>query len=139
MTPTLTQLLASFPVALMTPLPPEAAGDFAVSRNGMIANLAGLCAHEAERGVSVRVWENGALRTLLEAAADRYPAAAPPPAEAPQDLALSALDRVNADLRRKLIDLHTAVELAGDTALNHDILRLYREMARARRLGPLGG
>ena len=139
MTPTLTQLLSSFAVALMTPLPPEASGDFAASRNGMIANLAGLCAHEAERGVPVRVWENGALRALLDRAAARYPDVAPPAAESPEDLSLSGLDRVNADLRRRLISLHAVVERAGDKALHHEILRFYREMAKARRLGPLQG
>lgn len=139
MTPTLTQLLSSFAVALMTPLPPEASGDFAASRNGMIANLAGLCAHEAERGVPVRVWENGAMRALLEKAAERYPVAAPPAADTPEDLSLSRLDQVNAILRRRLIALHEAVEAAADTAMHHDILQLYREMAQARRLGPLRG
>lgn len=139
MTPTLIQLLSGVAATLQTPLPPEAAGDFATNRNGMVATLALLCVQEAERGVPVRVWENGVMRGLLEAAAARYPVAAPPLMESPEDLTLSGLDRVNAILRRRLISLHEAVEAAGDVQLDHQILLLYRQMAEARRLAMPGG
>ena len=74
MNPSLAQLLASIPATLNTPLPPEAAGAFAASRNGMVATLMVLAAQEAESGVAVRVWENQAIFDLLQAAATRYPA-----------------------------------------------------------------
>ena len=102
----------------------------------MVGTMAMLSLQEAEKAVPVRLHENSAIHALLTAAAARYPDAAPPPPS--DELTISGLDRVNAALRRQLIALHTAVEAAGDTALHHDILRLYREMARGRRLG-LGG
>ena len=58
------------------------------------------------------------------------------------DLTWSSLDERNAQLRRLLIALHEAVEAAGDTSLDREILRLYRGMAQARRLdlpAALGG
>nr|MBA3812477.1 hypothetical protein [Caulobacteraceae bacterium] len=55
-------------------------------------------------------------------------------AGADADVALSALDLANADLRRLLIALHETVEARGDTALDAEILALYRAMAHARRL-----
>ena len=134
MNPTLAQLLASIPAPLNTPFPPEAAGAFAASRNGMVATLMVLAAQEAESGVAVRVWENQAIFDLLQAAATRYPATMPPPAETPPNLTLSQLDAVNANLRRQLIVLHIAVEAAGDKPTDHEVLQLYREMARMRRL-----
>jgi hypothetical protein len=127
MTPTLPDILMGQAVALVTPLPPEAGGDYLVGRMGMLAMLAGLAAQEAERGPAARVWENGAIRTLLAKAG-----AAPEPAD--QDLAWSALDAANADLRRALIRLHEAAEDRGDRALQIEILDLYRQMATARRL-----
>ncbi len=114
-------------VALMTPLPPEAGGDYLVGRVGMMAMLASLAAQEAERGLAARVWENDAIRTLL--------AKSGAPSEATdQNLAWSALDAVNAELRRALIRMHEMAEERGDRALQVEILDLYRQMAAARRL-----
>ena len=137
MTPSIQQLLMGVAATIATPLPPEASGDFAASRNGMVGSLAMLALQEADKAVPTRTWENGAIHALLTGAAARYPGAAPEPIGA--ELTISGLDRINAGLRRQLIDLHTVVERAGDTALHHDILRLYRDMARARRLGLGGG
>jgi hypothetical protein len=137
MTPNIQQLLMGVMATLSTPLPPEASGDFGASRNGMVGNLAVLALQEADKAVPVRLAENKAIGDLLAAAAARYPDTAPP---APADeLTISGLDRINAGLRRQLIALHTDAEKAGDTALHHDILRLYRDMARGRRLGLGGG
>ncbi|HEY7851915.1 MAG TPA: hypothetical protein VIB82_03015 [Caulobacteraceae bacterium] len=122
MTPALPDILVGQMVALMTPLPPEAGGDYQAGRAGLVAMLAGLAAQEAERGVAVRVWENAAIRVVLgEAGADT-------------DLAWSALDLANADLRRKLIAAHVAAEARGDEPLQREILALYQAMAKARRL-----
>jgi hypothetical protein len=101
--------------------------------------LNAFAAQEAERGVAVRLEENALIRALLGRAADRYGAALGGrlgAAAESQDLDLtwSALDAANAELRRILIALHEAVEAAGDTALDHEILILYRDMAHLRRL-----
>jgi hypothetical protein len=132
MTPTLPDILTGQAVALMTPLPPEAGGDYFAGRMGMLAMLASLAAQEAERGLAARVWENGAIRTLLAKAGVA-------PETADQNLAWSALDAANAELRRALIRVHEAAEDRGDRALQIEILDLYRKMAAARRLELSGG
>ena len=122
MTPALPDILVGQMIALVTPLPPEAGGDYQAGRAGMIAMISSLAAQEAERGVAVRVWENAAIRTLLgEAGADT-------------DLSWRALDAVNAGLRRRLIALHEDAEAHGKKAVEIKILDLYRQMAAARRL-----
>ena len=139
MTPALPELLAGQAAALAAVQPPEAGGDYAVGRIGMIAMLAALMAQEAERGIAARVWENAAIRTLLagvnvtydDACAGAFRAAS---AGLDKDLNWSALDQANARLRRLLIRLHEMAEACGDTALDADILELYRDMAHHRRL-----
>ncbi len=138
MNPTLTEILTGNTVAIMTPQPPEAGGDYAASRAGMLATLNMLAAQEAENGVAVRVWENRAIRAVC-AEASAYDSAlggrlSKAAADTDVDLALSVLDTANAQLRRLLIDLHVAVENAGDAVLDRRILELYRDMAHARRL-----
>jgi hypothetical protein len=115
----------------MTPLPPEAGGDYLAGRVGLLAMLAGLAAQEAERGLAARVWENGAIRALLAEAGG-------PPVEADEGLTWSALDAANARLRRVLIAVHEGAEERGDRTLQAEILELYQQMAAARRL-VLGG
>jgi hypothetical protein len=132
MTPTLPDILMGQAVALMTPLPPEAGGDYLVGRMGILAMLAGLAAQEAERGLAARVWENGAIRALLA----KSGAAS---SKTDDDLAWSALDATNADLRRALIAAHEAAEARDDRALQAEILELYRQMAAARRLVLVAG
>ena len=127
MTPSLPDIMLGHVVALGTPMPPEASGDYLAGRFGLLAMLSILAAQEAERGIDARVWENQAIRAILA----RTGAAAREPAG---DLAWSTLDRENAELRRALIALHVAAEEAGDSALDQEILQLYREMAARRRL-----
>jgi hypothetical protein len=138
MNPTVAEVLMGATVALMTPLPPEAGGDYAASRAGMLATLNHLASLDAESGTSVRVWENGAIRAVL-ASAGSYDGAlggrlATAAAAKDDNLAVSALDAANADLRRLLIALHEAVEAKQDAAMDRRILELYRDMAHARRL-----
>ena len=135
MTPTVPELLLGNMLCFADPPPQENLGDFFASRVGVTGMISMLCAQEAERGIEARVWENLAIRELLSGAAIRYGADYAAAAGAEEgDLTLTALDRENADLRRALIRLHEAVENAGDTARHHDILRLYVQMADARRL-----
>ncbi len=139
MTPSLPDILTGYFIALTTPLPPEASGDYAAGQLGILGMLAVLAAQEAERGTAARLWENGAMRALFAEAVSgfdgdlggRLAAAA---AGADDDFTWTALDRANADLRRLLIALHEAVEERRDAALDRAILALYRRMAHERRL-----
>ena len=135
MTPTLPELLLGNMLCLADPPPQESVGDFFASRVGVIGMISMLGAQEAERGVEARVWENHAIREVLTTASLRYGADYAGAAGGNEDdLTISALDRENAALRRALITLHIAAEDVGDTALHHEILRLYVQMADARRL-----
>ncbi len=142
MTPSLPDILVGNFLCVAEPPPPESAGEFMAGKVGVVALLSLLAAQEAERGLSARVWENTTLRAVLLDAAPVYGEVFAEAADAADgDFTLAVLDRANATLRRALIALHEAVEAAGDTARDHAILRLYREMAHARRLDmpPLPG
>ena len=134
MTPTSIDLLNGCIKTLAAPPRPEDAGMFAIARLRTVALINRLVAMEAADGTAARVWENAALRSLFAEAAARYPAAAGAATLGNEDFSLEALDAANAKLRRLLIALHEAVELAGDTALDRTILTLYREIARRREL-----
>jgi hypothetical protein len=122
MSPALPDLLMGLIVSLTSPAPPEAGGDYAAGRMGIVALLLMLASQEAERGPAARVWENDAIAELLGDAA-------PPPRPT-----WSNLDARNAELRRALIARHIAAEDHGDLQLQTRILALYEAMAHARRL-----
>jgi hypothetical protein len=136
--PTTADVLTGATVTMMTPLPPEAGPEYAAARAGMAATLNMLAAQEANRAVPVRLAENALIRALLVRATGAYGGAVSGLAAAAgandTDLAVSALDAANAELRRLLIALHEAVEAARDAALDREILVLYRDMAQGRRL-----
>ena len=139
MTPALPDILLGQSLSLGAPLPLEASGEYMAGRMGLLAMLTLLAAQEAEHGVAVRCWENQALRDLFARTSDAYDgvlggALAAAAGRNEPDLTWSALDRANADLRRLLINLHEAVEAAGDVALDREILALYQAMAHQRRL-----
>jgi hypothetical protein len=134
MTPTIAELLRGCTVALNTPPPPESAGDFMASRVGLVSMILGLCAQEAERHVAATLAENADIRALFAKAGGYGPAYADAAHQTDANLAITPLDAVNAELRRKLIALHKAVETAKDKALDRAILELYVRMAAGRRL-----
>ena len=143
MTPSVPELLTGTMIALNRPQPAEAGPEYVASRMGMIGMISAMAAGEANRAVAAACAENADIRALF-AKAQAHDAAlegrlARAAAETDDDLTLSAVDQANAGLRRLLIALHTMVEAAGDTALDHDILRLYRRMAAGRRLTMPGG
>lgn len=123
MSPSLPDILDGQAIALSTPQPPEAGGDYMAGRIGILGMLAMLAAQEAERGFAASLWENDAVREILCE-----------PSTAEIEPGLTALTAENARLRRRLIALHEAAETRGDGDLDRRILRLYREMARRRRL-----
>jgi hypothetical protein len=133
MTPSALDLLNACIMTLATPPRPEDAGVFAAARIRLVALTNKLAAMEAADAAAVRVRENAALRAILVEAG---PAHDIPAGEMPGDgdYSLAALDAANAGLRRRLIRLHEAAELANDRALDRRILKLYRDMARWREL-----
>jgi len=133
MTPTAQHLLNACIMTLATPPRPEDAGVFAAARIRLVALTNRLVAMETLDDAAVRVRENAALRALLAEAGPVHGIAAADLGD-DGDYSLAALDAVNAGLRRLLIRLHEATELAGDAALDRKILKLYREMARGREL-----
>ncbi len=90
------------------------------------ALLLRFAAREYERGAEIRVAENESIRAVL---AELAPLGAAPREES---LAISALDAVNAELRRLLIALHVHAEETGDGAAQKRIWRLLKEMAARR-------
>lgn len=139
MTPTAPELLNGCVAALSTPPAPEETGAFFAGKVAVAALLNVFAAQECATGSAARVWENAALRRVLADAAPVYDVALDGAlAGSAQiddgDYALAALDAANAELRRRLIRLHAAVEAAGDAGLDRRILSLYREMAARRML-----
>lgn len=142
MNPSLSELLMGNVAAVSEPPPPEAMGDFLTSKISVIAMISLLGAQEAEMGVAVTVAENRRLRELFARAAyawdGRLGGRLTEAAKGEDlDLRASALDAANANLREVLIALHEAVEAdpgAQARALDAEIIALYGEMARARRL-----
>ena len=135
MTPTATDLLNGCIQALVAPPRPEDAGVFLTARMRTVALINRLVALECESGSAVRVAENAAIRSLLAQAGSKYAVLAGTAATVSDgDYSIEALDAANARLRRLLIELHEAVELAGDKALDRKIIRLYREIAERREL-----
>jgi hypothetical protein len=135
MTPTVTDLLNGCVLTLATPPRPEDAGLFAGARIRLAAMMNRLVALECADGAAVRVWENATLRALIAAAGPRHGVPASELAGTTDgDYSLGSLDAANTKLRRLLIHLHEAAERSGDTELDRQILRLYREIARRREL-----
>lgn len=135
MTPTAPEVLAGCAAALTKPPRAEDGGVFAAARLLTVAIINVLVAQECVSGAAIRVAENAALRAFLVAAAPAYGRAFEGARDISDgDLSLAALDQANATLRRLLIDLHEAVEAAGDRRTDRNILALYREMARNREL-----
>ena len=139
MSPALPDLLAGLVAAMTAPAPPEAGGDYAAARVGLISSLLILAAQEADQGPGARRWENETLAGLLVETAPAYGEVLAPHLHlartpAPADLGWRALDTRNAGLRRGLIALHEAAEARGDKPLQTRVLALYQEIAARRRL-----
>jgi len=132
MTPTAQELLNACILTLATPPRPEDAGVFAAARLRLVALTNRLVALETADAAAVRVRENTALRAMLMEAGPAHGISAELAGDG--DYSLAALDAANAALRRLMIRLHEAAELADDRALDRKILKLYRDMARWREL-----
>lgn len=142
MTPTTPELLTGVLTAFAEPAPPESAGEFMAGRIGVVGMISLLAAQEAERGVSVRVEENRAIRALFVRAAPGWDQALDgaltrAAGRTDEDLTLTALDARNAELRRTLIALHAAVDSSdrpNAPALQWELLAMLKRMAELRAL-----
>jgi len=138
-TPTVRDVLAGCVAALSRPVPPEAGPEYAAGRVGVVSMLIMLAAQEAERCAGAAIKENADIRGLFadlaaSCDADLAGGLAAAAREVDADLSVPALDAANARLRNLLIELHEAVERAGDAAADAKILALYVRMAAGRRL-----
>lgn len=93
-------------------------------------------AREYERGAEIRAAENADIRALFAALGPQVGDAALKArldaAPADNSLAISALDAVNAELRRLLIALHAHVEESGAREADKRIWQLYKTIAARR-------
>jgi hypothetical protein len=139
MTPTVRDILQASVVAMARPIPPEAGPDYAASRVGIVSMLTMMAAQEAEQCAGAAIKENADIRAVFADSASGYDAAlagrlSTAAGEADTDLGVPALDAANARLRGLLIELHQAVEAAGDAETDRKILGLYVRMAAGRRM-----
>lgn len=135
MTPTAVDLLTGCIKTLTAPVAAEDAGLFLTARMRTVASLNRLVALECAQGAAVRIAENAAIRSLVAEAGSRYSTLAEVAAATSDgDCGIETLDAANAKLRRLLIELHEAVERAGESELDRKILTLYRWMAERRQL-----
>ena len=118
MTPTAADILIGNARVVAALATGEAGPDYVAAKLAVVAMLSVLAAQEVETGVAVRVAENAAIAAMLETQAETT------------DLSITALDRVNADLRRRLIAAHDAAQPGSPR--DRAILALYRRMAAAR-------
>lgn len=123
MTPTLGDILTGNALALASLAEETGGAEFAGAKVSVVALLCLLAAQEAERAIAVRETENAAIAQLLGVA---VPDVAEP--------TIAALDDINADLRRRLIAHHEAIERRGDVAADRAVVALYRRMAEGRLL-----
>jgi hypothetical protein len=143
MTPTISEMLVGNFMTLIEPSPVESAGEFMAGKIGVVGMISFIAAQEADKGAAIRVAENRAMRVLFTEAVqgDWIPDQNPRLRELARgldtDITLTALDRVNAELRAALISLQAAVEEIPDVAAlprQKRIMRLLHDAADARRL-----
>jgi len=138
MTPTAPELLTGCVIALSSLPTDDDSGTYVAGQLGLVAILNIFCAQECDQGVAARVLENAALGELLAELSQTGAGTEGIKLNAAngsvEDLSLAALDAANADLRRRLIQLHEAVEAEGDVAKDRRILAFYRTMAARRAL-----
>jgi len=139
-TPSVREVLQGVAIALTTPPSADAGQAFDAGRMALAASLAMMAAAEADRAAAAAIAENADIRALFAQASAHDPAGelAAAAAETDTDLAVPALDAVNARLRRQLIALHERVESANDAEFERTIVALYVRMAEGRRV-VLGG
>lgn len=123
MTPTLTDILTGNALALASLAEETGGAEFSGAKISVVALLSLLAAQEAERAIAVREAENAAIAELLGIDIPAAP-----------ERSITALDAINADLRRRLIAHHEELEGRGDSAGDRAVLVLYQSMAAGRRL-----
>lgn len=144
MKPEVDQVLGLSAAQLMTALAPLLPAGYAQGQGSLLGILMTLSAQEYERAADVRVNENADMRTLFTALAPRVSNGAlretllAAAATREGSLTISALNAVNAELRKTLIALQTHLESeAGSEAAQKEVWDVLKRSAMRRmvRLG----
>jgi hypothetical protein len=118
----------------MGPALPAGYGQGSATLTGVLLLMVG---QEFNRAAAVRLKENQAMRALFGDCATNHggvlgPALKEAAGQGDADITVAALDASNAALKKILIALQTAAEVAGDAAIERRILGLLKEWADAR-------
>jgi len=120
----------------MGPALPPGYGQGSATTTGVLLLMV---AQEFNRAAAIRKAENDDMRQLFADVAPQVPQQLSTALRAAAsgedcDLTVSALDASNTALKRLLIDLHVAAEVAGDRALDHRIVRMMQGWAARRQV-----
>lgn len=120
----------------MGPALPPGYGQGSATTTGVLLLMV---AQEFNRAAAIRKAENDAMRALFAEVAGRMPAPLASAlrgaaGEQDADLSVQALDAANAGLKKLLVEVHAAAEVAGDRGLDHRIVRLMQGWAARRQV-----
>ncbi len=120
----------------MGPALPPGYGQGSATTTGVLLLMV---AQEFNRAAAIRKAENDDMRQLFADVAAQMPqplstALRTAASGEDRDLTVSVLDASNTALKRLLIDLHVAAEVAGDRALDHRIVRMMQGWAARRQV-----
>jgi hypothetical protein len=120
----------------MGPALPPGYGQGSATTTAVLLLMVG---QEFDRAADLRAKENRVMRALLGDAAKSVEGELGTKLSGvvgvrDEDLTVSGLDRVNGELKRLLIELHTHAEQRGDRVLELRILRFLSEAAAARQV-----
>lgn|SRR3546814_30792 len=116
MRPEIPNVLNGFTMTLLTEILPNLGAEYSMGNTAIMSQSLAVIANEFERGAEIRFRENEEMRALFaEAAAlidDKALAARLTEAATRRDasLLISALDKMNGELKTLLIELHAFVE-----------------------------
>jgi hypothetical protein len=118
MKPDIPDVLNGFTLTLLTEILPNLGAEYSMGNTAVMSQSLAVIANEFERGAEIRFRENEEMRGLFAEAArvveDKVLAARLAEAAASRDasLLISALDKMNGELKNLLIELHAAVEVS---------------------------
>jgi hypothetical protein len=120
----------------MGPALPPGYGQGSATTTGVLLLMV---AQEFNRAAAIRKAENDDMRQLFADVAAQMPqplstALRTAASGEDRDLTVSVLDASNTALKRLLIDLHVAAEVAGDRVLDHRIVRMMQGWAARRQV-----
>lgn len=139
MTPDIPTFLRATTMRLLTEVAPALPPGYGQSSTATLGLMLTVAAKSVEDAIDGHAWDNRAMRALFARAASLvpWPDLAEAASGADEDLRLSALTRVNGDLKRLLIRLQAALEDDGSAeagALRRAIWDHLVEAAERRRI-----